>query len=147
MAEENNNLPKHEAEFFLMRQAKLPSRMIGNTPHEQTIQINCNLFTDESAEDALDRVRRMEALVEKLQAYHEAKFIETMIESTKTRMTSEMDVLAALQQEAKVQGRMMKPNRKDMMSNLPAQVEKTKQQLGVLQAELEARQAIAKDLL
>jgi hypothetical protein len=145
---EPDNLPKHEAAFFLMRQATLPARMIGNQPHAQTIQINANIFTDDTPEQAIGRIKTMESYVEKLQCFHEARFIEQMMEQVRERMKSELDVLETLQGEAKSpQGRAMPTNRKDMLKNLPGQVEKTKKALEILQAQLEEKQAIAKDLL
>lgn len=144
---EKDNLPAREAEFFIMRSTQLPAHIIGGAQHQQTIQINCNVFSTDTVQAAAARLKRAEGMILQVQSLHEARFIEGLIEQTKTRMQSEMDVLQELIDESKAQGRAMKPNRKDMRDKLPAQVEKTKQQLEVLHAELEKKREAAGDLL
>lgn len=144
---DKDNLPAREAEFFIMRSTQLPAHMIGGQPHQQSVQINCNIFSTDTPEQAVARIKRAENYVHMLQSLHEARFIEGMIETTGVRMTSEMDVLEALQEEARKLGKAMKQQRRDMMTNLPAQVEKTKQQLDVLRAELDKKREAAGNLL
>lgn len=141
------NTPKHETEFLVMRITQLPSHVIGGQAHQQNVQINCNVLTDETPAQTLAKIKRMEDLIRKIQALHEVRFIEEHLRLLRTRAQSEMDVYESLQKAAKQEGSKMKDNAKAALANLPKQIEKTKLELGMAEEDLEERRTLARELL
>ena len=131
-----------EGEFFVVRTAQLPN--------QQGVQVSYNVYIDDDDKSMALRAKRAEHHMTKIRALGKIEFIEEQIKVTRVRMSSEMDVLEQLQNEAKSAGgvgaRRMPENKKDILSKMPQQIEMTKATLVIMEDDLALQKKIAGDL-